>query len=34
MAALHERTSASQREQAARRLKAYERDLVELMAAP
>ncbi len=34
LAALHSRTSASQREQAARRLKAYERDLVELMAAP
>ena len=34
LAVLHSRTSASQREQAARRLKAYERDLVELMAAP
>jgi hypothetical protein len=34
LAALHSRTSASQREQAARRLRAYERDLVELIAAP
>ncbi|MBT2322200.1 hypothetical protein J7E62_07505 [Variovorax paradoxus] len=34
LAALHARTSASQREQAVRRLKDYERDLVELMASP
>jgi len=34
IAALHDRTSASQREQAVRRLKGYERDLIELMASP
>jgi hypothetical protein len=34
LAALHDRTSASQREQAAQRLRAYERDLVALMTAP
>jgi hypothetical protein len=33
MAALHESTSAAQRQQAVRRLQAYERDLVELAAA-
>jgi hypothetical protein len=33
LAALHKSTSAAQREQAIRRLQAYERDLVELLAA-